>query len=134
MRPAKAQVSRSVTATWRSAPCGPPLGLQRPAILWEAAREEAGQRSAARGPRNSRTNLRPASRLGAAGGGRRRRSRRPPLPTARPVAVLSGGGAGHEPAHAGYVGPGLLAGAIAGDVFTSPSVDAVLAGIRAVAG
>lgn len=39
----------------------------------------------------------------------------------RPVAVLSGGCAGHEPAHAGYVGPGLLAGAIAGDVFTSPS-------------
>ncbi|WP_149537488.1 dihydroxyacetone kinase family protein [Siccirubricoccus phaeus] len=52
----------------------------------------------------------------------------------RPVAVLSGGGAGHEPAHAGYVGPGLLAGAIAGDVFTSPSVDAVLAGIRAASG
>ncbi|MDN3564848.1 dihydroxyacetone kinase family protein, partial [Paeniroseomonas aquatica] len=57
-----------------------------------------------------------------------------PAPAARPVAVLSGGGAGHEPAHAGYVGPGLLAGAIAGDVFTSPSVDAVLAGIRAAAG
>ncbi len=57
-----------------------------------------------------------------------------PPPEARPVAVLSGGGAGHEPAHAGYVGPGLLAGAIAGDVFTSPSVDAVLAGIRAAAG
>src|SRR5690349_6900887 len=57
-----------------------------------------------------------------------------PPPAARPVAVLSGGGAGHEPAHAGYVGPGLLAGAIAGDVFTSPSVDAVLAGIRAAAG
>lgn len=57
-----------------------------------------------------------------------------PDPAARPVAVLSGGGAGHEPAHAGYVGPGLLAGAIAGDVFTSPSTDAVLAGIRAAAG
>ncbi|HEY4250668.1 MAG TPA: dihydroxyacetone kinase family protein [Roseomonas sp.] len=57
-----------------------------------------------------------------------------PPPAARPVAVLSGGGAGHEPAHAGYVGPGLLAGAIAGDVFTSPSVDAVLAAIRAAAG
>ena len=52
----------------------------------------------------------------------------------RPVAVISGGGSGHEPAHAGYVGPGLLAAAIAGDVFTSPSVDAVLAGIRAAAG
>lgn len=57
-----------------------------------------------------------------------------PAPAARPVAVLSGGGSGHEPAHAGYVGPGLLAGAIAGDVFTSPSVDAVLAAIRAAAG
>src|SRR3954471_17324228 len=52
----------------------------------------------------------------------------------RPVAVLAGGGSGHEPAHAGYVGPGLLAGAIAGDVFTSPSVDAVLAAVRACAG
>ncbi|MFI5933115.1 dihydroxyacetone kinase subunit DhaL [Actinoplanes sp. NPDC051494] len=49
------------------------------------------------------------------------------------VALLSGGGAGHEPAHAGYVGPGMLTGAVAGEVFTSPSVDAVLDGIRAVA-
>lgn len=52
----------------------------------------------------------------------------------RPVVVLSGGGSGHEPGHAGYVGAGMLAAAIAGDVFTSPSVDAVLAGILAVAG
>jgi len=58
----------------------------------------------------------------------------PTDPAARGVAVLSGGGSGHEPAHAGYVGSGMLAGAISGDVFTSPSVDAVLAGIRAVAG
>ena len=50
------------------------------------------------------------------------------------VALISGGGAGHEPAHAGYVGPGLLTAAVAGDVFTSPGVDAVLAAIRAVAG
>ncbi len=49
------------------------------------------------------------------------------------VALLSGGGAGHEPAHAGYVGAGMLTGAVAGEVFTSPSVDAVLDGIRAVA-
>ncbi|WP_213002167.1 dihydroxyacetone kinase subunit DhaL [Winogradskya consettensis] len=49
------------------------------------------------------------------------------------VALLSGGGAGHEPAHAGYVGPGMLTGAVAGEVFTSPSVDAVLDAIRAVA-
>lgn len=52
----------------------------------------------------------------------------------RRVAVLSGGGSGHEPAHAGYVGRGMLTAAIAGDVFTSPSTDAVLAGIRAAAG
>ena len=55
-------------------------------------------------------------------------------PAARPVALLSGGGSGHEPAHAGYVGPGMLSAAIVGDVFTSPSTDAVLAAIRAVAG
>lgn len=58
----------------------------------------------------------------------------PADPSARKVAVLSGGGSGHEPAHAGYVGDGMLSAAIAGDVFTSPSVDAVLAAIRAVAG
>ncbi len=58
----------------------------------------------------------------------------PVVLAARGVAVLSGGGSGHEPAHAGYVGPGMLHAAIAGDVFTSPSVDAVLAGIQAVAG
>ncbi len=50
------------------------------------------------------------------------------------VALISGGGSGHEPAHAGYVGPGLLTAAVAGDVFTSPGTDAVLAAIRAVAG
>lgn len=55
-------------------------------------------------------------------------------PNSRPVALLSGGGSGHEPAHAGYVGDGMLTAAVAGEVFTSPSVDAVLAAIRAVAG
>ncbi|HWW64831.1 MAG TPA: dihydroxyacetone kinase subunit DhaL [Sphingomonadaceae bacterium] len=50
------------------------------------------------------------------------------------VAIVSGGGAGHEPAHAGYVGAGMLTAAVVGAVFTSPSVDAVLAAIRAVAG
>ncbi|MBY0294497.1 MAG: dihydroxyacetone kinase subunit DhaK, partial [Methylobacterium sp.] len=50
------------------------------------------------------------------------------------VAVVSGGGSGHEPAHAGLVGPGLLSAAVCGDVFASPSVDAVLAGILAVTG
>src|SRR6184192_1536416 len=52
----------------------------------------------------------------------------------RKVAVVSGGGAGHEPAHAGFVGAGMLAGAISGDIFASPSVDAVLACILAVTG
>lgn len=49
------------------------------------------------------------------------------------VAVLSGGGSGHEPAFSGYLGPGHLDGAVCGEVFASPGVDAVLAGIRAVA-
>jgi len=57
-----------------------------------------------------------------------------PAPSQRKVAVISGGGSGHEPAHAGYVGSGMLTAAIAGDVFTSPSADAVLAGIRAASG
>ncbi len=50
------------------------------------------------------------------------------------VALVSGGGAGHEPAHIGFVGPGMLTAAVCGDVFASPSVDAVLAGILAVTG
>ncbi|GAA1701441.1 dihydroxyacetone kinase family protein [Microbacterium sediminicola] len=49
------------------------------------------------------------------------------------VALVSGGGSGHEPAHAGYVGRGMLDAAVLGPVFTSPSVDAVYAAIRAVA-
>src|SRR5436309_926841 len=52
----------------------------------------------------------------------------------RRVALISGGGSGHEPAHAGYVGRGMLSAAVAGEVFTSPSPDAVLAAIRAVTG
>ena len=50
------------------------------------------------------------------------------------VALVSGGGSGHEPAHAGFVGRGLLTAAVCGEVFASPSVDAVLAGILAVTG
>jgi len=50
------------------------------------------------------------------------------------VALVSGGGSGHEPAHASFVGRGLLTAAVCGDVFASPSVDAVLAGILAVTG
>lgn len=50
------------------------------------------------------------------------------------VAVISGGGSGHEPAHAGFVGKGMLAAAVCGDLFASPSVDAVLNAIVAVTG
>ena len=50
------------------------------------------------------------------------------------VAIISGGGSGHEPAHAGYVGAGMLSAAVAGEVFTSPSSDAVFAAIKATAG
>ena len=50
------------------------------------------------------------------------------------VAVISGGGSGHEPAHAGFVGKGMLTAAVCGEVFASPSVEAVLAAIRAVTG
>jgi dihydroxyacetone kinase len=52
----------------------------------------------------------------------------------RQIALISGGGSGHEPAHGGYVGAGMLSAAVAGEVFTSPSVDSVLAAIRAVSG
>ncbi|RDJ02312.1 dihydroxyacetone kinase family protein [Rhizobium grahamii] len=57
-----------------------------------------------------------------------------PDAAARPVAVISGGGSGHEPAHAGYVGRSMLSAAVAGDIFTSPSSDAILSAIRAVSG
>ncbi|MFJ3483793.1 dihydroxyacetone kinase subunit DhaL [Pseudomonas sp. NPDC090202] len=50
------------------------------------------------------------------------------------VSLIAGGGAGHEPAHGGYVGQGMLTAAVAGAVFTSPSVDAVLKAIMTVAG
>lgn len=50
------------------------------------------------------------------------------------VALVSGGGSGHEPAHAGFVGAGMLTAAVCGEVFASPSVEAVLAGILDVTG
>lgn len=50
------------------------------------------------------------------------------------VGVISGGGSGHEPAHAGYVGAGMLSAAVAGDVFTSPNPSAISAALRAVTG
>jgi dihydroxyacetone kinase len=49
------------------------------------------------------------------------------------VAVIAGGGSGHEPAHAGYVGAGMLSAAVVGEVFTSPSSDSVFSAIKAVA-
>ncbi len=49
------------------------------------------------------------------------------------VALVSGGGSGHEPAHAGYVGKGMLDAAVAGAVFTSPTPDQVYEAIREVA-
>ena len=54
-------------------------------------------------------------------------------PTAK-VALVSGGGSGHEPTHGGYVGKGMLDGAVAGAVFTSPTPDQVFEAIKAVNG
>lgn len=48
------------------------------------------------------------------------------------VGLVSGGGSGHEPAHPGYVGKGMLSGAVAGQVFTSPTPDQIYAAIKAV--
>jgi phosphoenolpyruvate---glycerone phosphotransferase subunit DhaK len=50
------------------------------------------------------------------------------------VALISGGGAGHEPMHAGYVGHGMLDAACPGQVFTSPTPDQIAAALAAVAG
>ena len=47
------------------------------------------------------------------------------------VAVISGGGSGHEPAHAGFIGKGMLDGAVPGQMFTSPTPDQVLECIKA---
>ncbi len=49
------------------------------------------------------------------------------------VALISGGGSGHEPAHGGFVGEGMLDCAVAGAVFTSPTPDQVYEGIKAIA-
>ena len=50
------------------------------------------------------------------------------------VALVSGGGSGHEPLHGGFVGPGMLDAACAGEVFTSPVPDQVMAATRGVDG
>ncbi len=46
------------------------------------------------------------------------------------VGIVSGGGSGHEPAHGGYVGKGMLDAAVAGNVFASPSPDRIIKGIQ----
>ncbi|ANZ32443.1 dihydroxyacetone kinase subunit DhaK [Staphylococcus carnosus] len=48
------------------------------------------------------------------------------------VALVSGGGSGHEPAHAGYVAQGMLDAAVCGEIFTSPTPDKILEAIKAV--
>ena len=50
------------------------------------------------------------------------------------VMILSGGGSGHEPAHAGFVGKGMLSAAIAGSVFTSPPPGDIIAALRCICG
>jgi dihydroxyacetone kinase-like protein len=55
-------------------------------------------------------------------------------PVAGKVALVSGGGSGHEPMHGGFVGPGMLDAACPGEVFTSPTPDQMLAATQAVDG
>ncbi|KAL3791220.1 hypothetical protein ACHAWO_013342 [Cyclotella atomus] len=53
-------------------------------------------------------------------------------PNKERVSLLSGGGSGHEPSHAGFIGQNMLSGAILGGIFASPPVSSILAAIRAV--
>src|SRR5699024_9403037 len=55
-------------------------------------------------------------------------------PISGKVGIVSGGGSGHEPAHAGYIGEGMLDAAVAGEVFTSPTPDQIFEAIKAVDG
>ncbi|GLU48325.1 dihydroxyacetone kinase subunit DhaK [Nocardiopsis ansamitocini] len=55
-------------------------------------------------------------------------------PRAGKVALVSGGGSGHEPLHGGFVGPGMLDAACPGEVFTSPVPDQMLAAVATVSG
>ncbi|SCY43205.1 dihydroxyacetone kinase subunit DhaK [Alkaliphilus peptidifermentans] len=57
------------------------------------------------------------------------RANKPSFPK---VALVSGGGSGHEPSHGGFVGEGMLDGAVAGEVFTSPTPDQVFEAVKAV--
>jgi dihydroxyacetone kinase len=55
-------------------------------------------------------------------------------PNPNKVTLISGGGSGHEPAHAGYIGEGMLDAAVCGDVFASPSQVQIYQAIKASAG
>ena len=55
-------------------------------------------------------------------------------PVAGKVGIVSGGGSGHEPLHAGFVGYGMLDAAVPGPVFTSPTPDPIVAATKAVDG
>ena len=48
------------------------------------------------------------------------------------VSIISGGGSGHEPAHGGFVGFGMLDAAVVGEVFTSPTPDQIFNGVKAI--
>ncbi len=61
---------------------------------------------------------------------RERHKRREAKEEGLPVAVLCGGGSGHEPAFPGFVGSGMLSAAVAGDLFASPPTSAVLSALR----
>ena len=56
----------------------------------------------------------------------------PSAPIAGKVGIISGGGSGHEPSHAGFIGKGMLDGACAGNVFSSPTPDHFLEAAKAV--
>ena len=58
--------------------------------------------------------------------------RRAAAPVPGKVAIVSGGGSGHEPLHAGFVGHGMLSAAVPGPVFTSPTPDPIVAATQAV--
>lgn len=58
-------------------------------------------------------------------------SRIKPTPSNK-VAIISGGGAGHEPLHTGFVGTGMLDAACPGQIFTSPTPDQMMAAVEAV--
>ena len=60
--------------------------------------------------------------------------RRADAPVKNKVAIISGGGSGHEPMHGGFVGRGMLDAACPGAVFTSPTPDQMLAATKAVEG